>query len=346
MAVVALLISVGAAFYGLADPDGGVGQPQRTSAALAVSFTYDAPVAATTLLLNSRVDTLDSEYTSGEGSRSAASAAMARRAAQGADEAVGGVYSLRDEAGSVVRTGRTKELARRRGEHARDPELGQYRFRSEYRTDDYTTQRGLEQLLHDEWMPPLNGIRPISPRNRRIDELPAGGAGVPRRTVMARKVPYSEGDVFAVPLRDGGYALGVVGRMDGKGSVLGYFFGHRYDEVPDLAHVGELNAVDNVLVQIFGDLGLIRGKWPVLGRLRVWRPEEWPMPAFGRHEELTGRYLRVEYADDDPNSRPREVEVPREEYQHLPEDGLAGFGFTEARLTRLLAASPPREAHE
>lgn len=70
------------------------------------------------------------------------------------------------------------------------------------------------------------------------------------------------------------------------------------------------------------------------------------MPAFGRHEELTDRYLRFEYADDDPNSRPDEVEISREEFEHLPEDGLAGFGFTEARLTRLLAAAAPREADE
>jgi hypothetical protein len=155
---------------------------------------------------------------------------------------------------------------------------------------------------------------------------------------MARKLPYSEGDVFAVPLGDGGYGVGVVARMNGQGAVLGYFFGQRYDEPPELGDVGELSAVDNVLVQVFGDLGLIRGKWPVVGALPGWLREEWPMPAFGRHEELTGRYLRVEYADDDPNSRPREVEVSREEFEHLPEDGMAGFGFIEARLTRLLGA--------
>jgi hypothetical protein len=54
---------------------------------------------------------------------------------------------------------------------------------------------------------------------------------------MARKLPDSEGDGFAVPLRDGGYAIGVVARMDRKGSVLGYFFGPRYDEPPKLAEV-------------------------------------------------------------------------------------------------------------
>jgi hypothetical protein len=154
---------------------------------------------------------------------------------------------------------------------------------------------------------------------------------------MARKLPYAEGDVFAVPLEgDGGYGVGVVARASKKGPTLGYFFGPRRDEVPELSDVQDLEAVDNVLVAKFGDLGLIRGRWPIIGALPGWRREEWPMPAFGRDEQLSGRYLRVEYADDDPNSRPCEIEVSREEFERLPEDGLAGFGFIEARLTRVL----------
>lgn len=156
---------------------------------------------------------------------------------------------------------------------------------------------------------------------------------------MARKANYREGDIFAVPLADGGYALGVVARMDGKGSVLGYFFDERYDDLPELAK-DSLSAVDNVLIQKFGDLGLIRGSWSVIGRIAPWRRHEWPMPAFGRHEELTGRFLRVEYDDDDPNSRPSETEVSPEELEHLPEDGLAGFGFIEKRLSRILTEAP------
>ncbi len=152
-----------------------------------------------------------------------------------------------------------------------------------------------------------------------------------------QKLPYREGDVFAVPLRDGGYGIGIVARMDGKGAVLGYFFDRRYEAAPAAADVGRLTALDAVLIQIFGDVGLVRGTWPVIGQLRDWRREEWPMPAFGRHEELTGRYFRVEYSDDDPNSRPHEVPISQEEFERLPEDGAAGFGFIEARLTRLLA---------
>ena len=61
------------------------------------------------------------------------------------------------------------------------------------------------------------------------------------------------------------------------------------------------------------------------------------MPAFGRHEELRDRYFRVEYADDDPNSQPRERQISQAEFEYLPKDGLAGFGYVESRLTTLLA---------
>jgi hypothetical protein len=41
------------------------------------------------------------------------------------------------------------------------------------------------------------------------------------------KLPYSEGSVFLVPLRKGGYARGVVARASPKGKgLLGYFFGN------------------------------------------------------------------------------------------------------------------------
>ena len=78
----------------------------------------------------------------------------------------GGVYGLFDrKTGEIVRTGQTCDLARRRGEHALDPILGQYEFTPFWRTDDYAARRGLEQYAHDLHKPALNKIRPISPRN-------------------------------------------------------------------------------------------------------------------------------------------------------------------------------------
>jgi hypothetical protein len=147
---------------------------------------------------------------------------------------------------------------------------------------------------------------------------------------------YQEGDLFAVPLRDGGYGVGLAARAGGDGVVAGYFFGQRFDEPPQPAELGGLTRDEAVWVKSFGDLGLIEGAWPVLGQIPGWRRDEWPMPVFGRKDALTGRLLRVDYGDDDPNSSPRETAVSEEEFAQLAEDGLAGAGFVEKRLTRLL----------
>ena len=152
-----------------------------------------------------------------------------------------------------------------------------------------------------------------------------------------RRRPYREGDLFAVPLGYGGDALGVAARVGGRGAVLGYFFSRWYESVPDADDVGQLAPSQAVLVQRFGDLGLTRGSWRVIAQLPGWGREDWPMPAFGRREELTGRCVRVEYSDDDPNSLPREVAVDVEECDRLPQDGAAGYGFVEAKLSTLVA---------
>lgn len=97
-----------------------------------------------------------------------------RKAANAAEEAAeaaprvpkGGTYVLQDDkSGQIMRTGRTRDHARRESEHRRDPETESLLYRRESVTDDYPTQRGLEQILHDRYKPPLNKIRPISPKN-------------------------------------------------------------------------------------------------------------------------------------------------------------------------------------
>ena len=79
----------------------------------------------------------------------------------------GGTYVLRNELENIVRSGRTNDLARRMNEHFRDPVLSDYRFEPVHRTDNYAEQRGLEQILHETYNPPLNRINPVSPRNPR-----------------------------------------------------------------------------------------------------------------------------------------------------------------------------------
>ena len=79
----------------------------------------------------------------------------------------GGVYRLVDpDTGDVMRTGRSKDLARRRNDHKRNPDLQNFDFDPVFRTDNYEEQRGLENFLHNQYNAPFDKVRPISPKNK------------------------------------------------------------------------------------------------------------------------------------------------------------------------------------
>lgn len=147
---------------------------------------------------------------------------------------------------------------------------------------------------------------------------------------------YAEGDWFAVPLRERGFAAGVVARANPRGVLLGYFFGPRREHIPTIDELDRLTPEAAIWVSRFGDLHLLEEKWPVIGKLAKWDRDAWPTPTFARHEELTGRTYEVVYADDDPNQLLTERLISRDFAQGLPEDGMAGAGFVELRLTNLL----------
>jgi hypothetical protein len=157
-----------------------------------------------------------------------------------------------------------------------------------------------------------------------------------RLVPMMAKVNYCEGDWFAVPLREGGFAVGVVARANPKAALLGYFFGPRRVDVPSLEDMADLKPADAVLVGKLGHLGLTGGTWPILGRLEGWDRDEWSMPVLVRYEELTGRSFKVSYDDDDPNKLIREEQVVPGSDEQGPKDGLMGAGYAEKVLRSLL----------
>lgn len=154
---------------------------------------------------------------------------------------------------------------------------------------------------------------------------------------MARRVKYTEGDWFAVPLSDHGFARGVVARANPKGALLGYFFGPRFKALPALDTTDGLTAGGAVLVGKFGHLGLKSGTWPIIGRREQWARDAWPMPVLVRYEELTGRTFHAFYDPDDPTRLLREEEVPPGLAEQGPTDGLMGAGYVELVMTDLLA---------
>lgn len=151
-------------------------------------------------------------------------------------------------------------------------------------------------------------------------------------------LPYSEGSWFAVPLRNGGYAIGVIARMAPQGRIVfGYFFGPKRNVVPQVLEVDGLCAGSAALSVRVGDLGLIKGEWPVIGRATHWSRDDWPMPSFVRRDPLSNRALLIRYKDSNPGEV--ESESPLLAWDRSEqEDGLCGYGSVEKKLTNLLGS--------
>lgn len=166
-------------------------------------------------------------------------------------------------------------------------------------------------------------------------------------TPKSTRVKYGEGQWFAVPLRTGGYAPGILvrGSPKFKGG-LGYFFPFRYDQPPAATAVGHLDPRQAILIHWFGDLGIIEGRWPLINTDRPFRREDWPVPRFGRvHAVDPNSGYVTEYSQDDDGSRVpiAETRVPVAEIAGLPEVGTASAGFIEVKLAMLIDALKKRE---
>jgi len=145
-------------------------------------------------------------------------------------------------------------------------------------------------------------------------------------------LPYAEGDLFCVPVGAGRYVLGLIARVAPAGKIVAaYLFGEPLASVPSEASIPSPDRV--ILVVRVGDLGLLQRSWPVVRRNGRWDRKLWPLPVFGRVELIGGRAWRVEYRNDNPNSRPRETLITHAEATSLPEDSLHGH----VALERLLA---------
>ena len=149
------------------------------------------------------------------------------------------------------------------------------------------------------------------------------------------KLPYSEGSVFLVPLKNGGYARGVVARASRHGKVLfGYFFGPLLRST-DIVAFDDLDPANAVLCVMFGDLGLINGEWVVRGAVPNWDRTQWPMPDFVRKDPLGFlKPVLVRYCDTDP--RRVETEYRIDDDSGLPTNSLSGYGAVEIKLSKLL----------
>ena len=151
------------------------------------------------------------------------------------------------------------------------------------------------------------------------------------------KLPYEEGSVFAMPLRNAGFARGVVARAPRRGKILlGYFFGPRL-ETSEEAMFDDLHPNLAMARIRFGDLGLFEGRWLIIGKVPNWNRADWPIPDFVRRDPISKKAWLVRYVNDDPLRSVSELLSNYDDMQLLDSDGLFGSGAAEAKISKLLA---------
>jgi hypothetical protein len=153
-------------------------------------------------------------------------------------------------------------------------------------------------------------------------------------------VNYREGDLFAVPLTEAGYGVGLVARAQpAHGGVLfGYFFGPKRANVPALDELEAIAPTDAVLIRRFGHLEIRQGRWPVIGNQEEWDRTQWAMPTFIRRPSL-GSAMLVTYADDDPSRMISSVKANDNDLEEKVPEGLLGAALVVSLLTKQLEGS-------
>jgi len=148
---------------------------------------------------------------------------------------------------------------------------------------------------------------------------------------------YKEGDWFAVPLPKGGFGLGIIARSNRKGYVLAYFFAGRHEKLPTAANVKDLASHDAIWIAQCGDLGILRGEWPIIASSVNWRSEEWPFPRyFGRIDRDEGRAWLVEYDEKTPLRMRSQIEVSIEQAEGVPSESLYGYVALQIKLEMVI----------
>jgi hypothetical protein len=149
---------------------------------------------------------------------------------------------------------------------------------------------------------------------------------------------YSEGDFFVVPLKTGGFGLGIAVCVGLKGTVVGRFFAPVWDSLPTLSDLENLTENDSVHVEHFRDDGLRDGSWQVIGQHPTWDAYDWPIPKFGwfqaASDDTGGRRFEMELDEDLKTIRQKEVSL--EQFEMLPPEGVSGAKATEVALTLVL----------
>jgi len=149
-------------------------------------------------------------------------------------------------------------------------------------------------------------------------------------------IKYREGDWFGVPLKTGGWGIGIIVRKGRGHSILAYFFGPPRRELPqDTQVLDHLHHSQAVYRARPGIVGLRMGTWPILGRHENGSRDLFPNPWFGWVDAGGTHAMRERYNDDVSDSIREPCSI--EEAFELPEECIPGNEAVEWILAEILA---------
>ena len=150
-----------------------------------------------------------------------------------------------------------------------------------------------------------------------------------------KKIKYREGDWFGVPLKSGGWGIGIVARKGRRDDFIAYFFGPPRAELPkDTKELDQLHHSQAVYRTTPGILGLRWGTWPIIGHHARWHRDLFPNPWFG-WIRFDGKKAKREQYDENVYESVRE-ECSVEEALSLPSSNVPGHGSVEFALGAIL----------
>jgi hypothetical protein len=148
-----------------------------------------------------------------------------------------------------------------------------------------------------------------------------------------KKIIPKEGDVFAVPLMQGGYGMGLIAR-EHKKITLGYFFATIYESLPMEVDFTDINKCEVALIGKFSSMSIEKGEWPVLESIDNFNRSEWPIPMLKMQHPLTEKYYAVIY--DDTLINEERYLIDEKEAEKLFNHGLYGDIALQNKLSKIL----------
>lgn len=159
------------------------------------------------------------------------------------------------------------------------------------------------------------------------------------RPQKEQRIKSNNGDLFIVTKGGRNLALGLVARGGKKISKLVYFFPiNLYEKIDDKSNL-RLHHSQAIWVYLISSLSIEDGTWPLVGNLKGFSLQQWPMPLFWRYDTINNIDYIVKY--DEKTLKHLGTwylhEVPKEaDLSFVVKDGLAGCGYVEDYIELVL----------